>query len=145
MKTLRMTGALIGAVMIGSGATAAQTTAPTTPMSTATQTTAPSAMPSPSATQQPTTTPAAPLTSADVNDNEVGQFATAVVAVNKIQQDATVADADKQTKMAAAVTGSGLTPHRFNEIAKASQADPALMTRIQAAAAKQMKAAPAAK
>ena len=38
--------------------------------------------------------------------------------------------------MAAAVQQSGLTPQRFNEIAEASNADPALMQRIQNAVGK---------
>ena len=153
MKSIGPSAAALAALLLGTGAIAAQTTMPrqtTSPARTmtppqATPTTTPSATPSPSATPQTTPTPAAPLTSADINDAEVNQFATAVVAVNKVQQDTTVADADKQPKMMAAVTTSGLTAQRFNAIAKASQADPALMTRIQTAAAAQMKAAPATK
>jgi hypothetical protein len=143
MKAFVMSASTLGAMMIGSAAIAAQTTAPMTPTPAPTST--PSTAPSTSTMPQAAPAPATPLTSADINDSEVGQFATAVVAVNKIQQDTTVADADKQSKMAAAVTGSGLTPQRFNQIAKASQSDPALMTRIQTAAAKQMKDAPPAK
>lgn len=70
------------------------------------------------------------------SDAEIEQFAKAVLAVQKIQQDTTASATDKQTKMAAAVQGAGLTPAKFNEIASASNADPALMQRIQAAAGK---------
>lgn len=74
--------------------------------------------------------------SASVTDAEVGQFVKAVTAVQAIAKDPATPAADKQTKMAAAVQQTGLPPERFNQIASASQSDPALMQRIQAAAAK---------
>lgn len=79
-----------------------------------------------------------------VSDTEVSQFATAAVAAAKIRSDATVAEADKNTKMVEAITASGLPPARFNEIAQAMQSDTALNKRIQDAAAKQTPAAGAA-
>lgn len=97
----------------------------------------------PSATSQaPSTTPAPQTPSgtapagATYSDAEIDQFAKAVLAVQKIQQDTTASATDKQTKMAAAVQAAGLTPQKFNEIASASNADPALMQRIQVAAGK---------
>lgn len=122
--------ALLAACALGATGALAQSTAPQadTPP---TQGTAPQ-------TAAPTTTaPAASYT-----DTDVDEFATAAIAVQKIQQDSAVPDADKQTKMAAAVKSSGLTPDKFNAIARASQADPALMKRIQTAAASKMQAAP---
>jgi hypothetical protein len=99
-------------------------------------------------------TPAQPAAQADANaqtdakftDAEVKQFASAALAVQQIREDTATSDADKQPKMAAAVQQSGLTPQRFNEIAQASQNDPALTERIQtaAAAAQQQQTAPAA-
>lgn len=122
--------ALLGATALGSTAALAQTTPPTTPP---TEQTAPPA----------TTGTAAPAAAAaSYTDSDVDQFAGAALAVQKIQQDATVPDADKQTKMSAAVTSSGLTPEKFNAIATASQSDPALMKRIQTAAAAKMPASP---
>jgi len=120
--------ALLGATALCSAAALAQTT-PQTP---------------PQATPPAATTPGAAATT--YTDADVDQFAGAALAVQKIQQDATVPDADKQTKMAAAVSSSGLTPEKFNAIATASQSDPALMKRIQIAAAAKMQAsgAPAA-
>jgi hypothetical protein len=91
--------------------------------------------------------PAGATAQADANfsDTEVKQFASAALAVQQIRDDATTSDTDKQPKMAAAVQQSGLTPQRFNEIAQASQNDPALTQRIQtAAAAQQQPTAPAA-
>lgn len=125
--------ALLAASTLGSTAALAQSTSPQT---TTPQTTPPAATGTP-----PTTTPAAP-TAASYTDADVDQFASAALAVQKIQQDATVPDADKQTKMSAAVTSSGLTPEKFNAIATASQSDPALMKRIQTAAAAKMPASP---
>jgi len=78
------------------------------------------------------------------SDSDVDQFASAAIAVQNIQNDSTVAAADKQTKMASAVSSSGLSPEKFNAIAKASQSDPALMKRIQTAAAAKMQASPKA-
>lgn len=88
------------------------------------------------------TAPAAP---APVTDAEVTQFATAALAVEKVRKDATIADTDKNTKMAEAVTATGLDPNRFNAIGQAMQADPALNKRIQTAAAAQLPATPAPK
>ena len=117
--------ALLGATALCGTAALAQTTPQATP---------PAASP-PAAS---TTAPAASYTDADVD-----QFATAALAVQKIQQNAAVPDTDKQTKMSAAVTSSGLTPEKFNAMATASQSDPALMKRIQTAAAAKMQASPA--
>lgn len=72
-------------------------------------------------------------TSATVSDAEVDQFATAVVAVDKINKDASVPADQKQTQMASAVTASGLTPERFNSIATQMNADSALQAKVGAA------------
>ena len=135
--------ALLGATALGGTAALAQmapeaqTTAPPTQATPPQQATPPSA-------DEPTTTapPAAAPTS--FSDADVDKFAGAALAVQKIQQDATVPDTDKQAKMSAAVTSSGLTPEQFNAMATASQSDPALMKRIQTAAAKQQQGGAAA-
>lgn len=100
----------------------------------------------PAAPTQATTpaTPAAPAAPATVTDAEIAQFATAALAVDKVRKDAAIPDADKNARMAAAVTAAGLDPNRFNEISQAMQADPALNKKIQAAAAAQQTATPAA-
>ncbi len=58
-----------------------------------------------------------------------------MVAVNKVQADTTVAEADKQAKLLEAVEQSGLDAQKFNEITQAVQNDSALQQRVQAAAA----------
>jgi len=74
----------------------------------------------------------APATAAQsFTDADLKAFARAAIAASKIQQDATVADAEKQPKMLAAVQAEGLDPVKFNSIAQASQADPELHKRIQ--------------
>lgn len=77
---------------------------------------------------------------ASVSDAEIKQFATAALAVEKVRKDPAVAETDKNSKMVEAIGSSGLPPARFNEIAAAMQADPALNKRIQEAAAAQMPA-----
>jgi len=93
----------------------------------------------------PSTTPAtpeAPTPAATFSDVELEQYVRAALAVQQIQQDSATPDADKQTKMAAAVQQAGLTPEKFNEIATASQSDPALQQRLQAIAGKLQGATP---
>ena len=98
---------------------------------------------------QDTAAPAAPAPEAStaapapVTDAEVKQFAKAALAVDKVNKDTTVAATDKQKKMAEAVSGSGLPPARFNEIAQALQADPALQQKGQAGIVAEQQAAPA--
>lgn len=82
-------------------------------------------------------------TSATVTDAEVDQFATAVVAVDTINKDTSVAAEQKQTQMASAVTASGLTPERFNSIATAMNSDSALQAKVGAAIQAKAPAAPA--
>jgi hypothetical protein len=118
---------VLGATLLCAPAAFAQNTPPAQPATPA------QAAPAP-------TTPAAPAT---VTDAEVTQFATAALAVEKVRKDTTIADADKNTKMADAVKMAGLDPNRFNEIGQAMQADPALNKKIQAAAAAQQPATPA--
>ncbi len=79
------------------------------------------------------TLPKAMAAPSAVTDAELKLFAKAALAVDKVNKDAAVPAADKQKKMAEAVSGSGLPPARFNEIAQASQADPALQQKVQAA------------
>lgn len=104
--------------------------------------------PAPPATPQtepaPGTSGAGTAATATVSESEITQFATAALAVSKIRQDAAVPDAEKNTKSVSAITATGLTAARFNEIAQAMQGDPALNKRIQDAAAKQAPAAGAA-
>lgn len=79
--------------------------------------------------------PAAPTAGAsNFSDADIKQFAAAAVEVTKIQQDTSIADADKQPKMVAALQASGIAPEKFNQIGQAAAADPALQQRIQAAA-----------
>lgn len=85
---------------------------------------------------------AATAAPATVTDAEVKQFAKAALAVDKVNKDAAVPAADKQKKMAEAVAGSGLPPARFNEIAQASQSDPALQLKVQAAITAEQQASP---
>lgn len=93
---------------------------------------------------QDAATPAAPAAPAagasSFSDAEIKQFAAAAVEVTKIQQDSSIAAADKQPKMLAALQASGIPPEKFNQIGQAAAADPALQQKIQAAAP----AAPAA-
>lgn len=98
------------------------------------------AAPAPAPQEAAPATPAAP---AAVTDAEIQKFAKAALAADKISKDAAIAAADKQKKMAEAVTASGLEPTRFNEIAQASQSDSALQAKVQAAIVAEQQASPA--
>jgi len=108
----------------------AQTQAAPAPAPAPAQTAAPVAAAAPA----PAATAAA---QAAVSDEEVSKFASAALAVDKLQKDATIADADKQAKMASAVQVAGLEPKRFNAIAQAVQTDTALKARVTAEFARQ--------
>jgi hypothetical protein len=104
--------------------------------------------PAPAPTTAPTTTPApaapaASATSTTYTDAELTQFARAALAVEKVRKDATIAEADKNARMVAAISGVGIDPERFNAIGQAMQSDPALNQRIQKAAAAQLPASAA--
>jgi len=137
--------ALLAASALGGTAALAQTgTPPNTPPATP-QTAQPAPQQAtPPAADSSTDTTATTTAPGGYTDADVDKFAGAALAVQKIQQDASIADADKQTKMASAVTSSGLSPEKFNAMATASQSDPALMKRIQTAAAAKMQASGAA-
>jgi hypothetical protein len=92
----------------------------------------------------PAPIPATPAAAASVTDAEVTSFATAARTVSKLQADAAVPEADKQTKIVAAIQGSGITPARFNEIATLFQSDPAFQARVRAAAGPAPSATPGA-
>ena len=138
--------ALLAASALGGTAALAQTGMQNTPPATPQTPPPPPQQATPPAADSSTdTTATAPGAAAgSYTDADVDKFAGAALAVQKIQQDASVADADKQTKMASAVTASGLSPEKFNAMATASQSDPALMKRIQTAAATKMQASGAA-
>jgi len=80
--------------------------------------------------------PAAPTpapTATAVTDAEVDSFAAAVVDIQKIDADATIAAEDQQAHLVATVGEHGLPPQRFNEISTQTQSDPALQQRVQVA------------
>ncbi|BBD99127.1 DUF4168 domain-containing protein [Sphingobium amiense] len=97
----------------------------------------------PAAAPAPAATPAPAAEAGNFSDADIKQFAAAAVEVTKIQQDASISDADKQPKMVAALQASGIAPEKFNQIGQAAAADPALQQRIQAAAPAAPAAAPA--
>ncbi|UYY76162.1 DUF4168 domain-containing protein [Sphingomonas sp. R1] len=121
-----MFSSLAAASALMASAAIAQTTTPaqTTP-----------AQPAAPATQDQGTTGAGTASAAGFTDTEVKQYATAALAVNKINADTSIPTAEKNTKFVAAITASGLQPQRFNEISQAMASDTALNQRIQAAAA----------
>lgn len=96
------------------------------------------ATPAPQAATPAAPTPAAP---GSVTDAEVTTFAKAAIAVDKVTKDTTLAQADKNKKLAEVVTATGLQPDRFNAIATASGSDAALQKRIQTAIAAEQGAA----
>jgi|GEM_PF-1758585 len=67
------------------------------------------------------------------SDDDIQKFASAAVELNTVPTDAPAPE--RQTQMAAIVQKNGLEPAKFNAIAQASQGDPALMQKIQKAAA----------
>jgi hypothetical protein len=107
----------------------------------------PSQQPAPqqqSAQQQATPSATATVTSADVTDQEVEQFAKSYQEVNQIQKDtekqlegvqdsAAIAKAkqDANRKMAEAVASQGMKVERFNLIARSLNQDATLKQRIQ--------------
>jgi hypothetical protein len=66
-------------------------------------------------------------------DEQVDQFAEATVKVQAIDADATIATEEKQARMAAAVTETGLDPATYNEIGRAIAVDAELRSRVQMA------------
>lgn len=134
---------LAAASLIGAPAALAQTA----PAQTTTQqqqttpatTTSPSA-PAAQAAPAAAAATAAPVTNATVTDEEVRQYATAALAVNKIRQDTSIPDAEKNPKFVQAVLASGLNANRFNAISQAMANDQELNQRIQQAAAQMQSA-----
>jgi hypothetical protein len=86
---------------------------------------------------------AAPAAAAQtaVSDDEVIRFARAALAVEQIAADTALDATQKKAAMKDAVEQAGFASQRFNEIARASQADAALQARIQASAAAQVEMA----
>jgi hypothetical protein len=78
--------------------------------------------------------PAAGSVSAGVSDAEVTQFTSAMVNVRAAAPtDGSSPTSEQATAMAAAVTASGLSTERFNEIATAVSQDAHLRARVQLA------------
>ena len=73
---------------------------------------------------------------ASFTDAEIDSFAKATVEVQKIDADASIDASAKQDQMAAAVTGAGLDPAKYNEIGQALATDPELRAKVQTAMAK---------
>src|SRR3546814_10177105 len=81
-------------------------------------------------TQQPAPTPPSAgspgsvQASSSYTDGELPHFASAAIAIQRLENDSAAALADKVPIMVAAVQTSGLKPQGFNEIDDASNADP---------------------
>jgi hypothetical protein len=112
-------------------ATAQETPATGAPATT--QEAAPTQDAAPAPAEQAAPATGATASAATVSDAEVAQFATALAEVDKINKDAATPAAEKQAKMASAVTSAGLTPERFNTIGQSLSKDPALQAKVAAA------------
>jgi hypothetical protein len=113
----------------------AQAQAPQTPSSQP-----PASQSQPQAAAQQPAPAAAPaketVTSADVTDQEIEQFAKSYQDVQKIQKEAQAASDEQakkeaNSKMAEAVTSHGMKIERFNTIARSIDTDATLKQRIQ--------------
>jgi len=129
-----MFSSLAAASALMASAAIAQTTTPAAPAQTTPAQPATSE-PAPAPQDQGTTGAGTAASTSAVSDTEVKQYASAALAVNKINADTSIPTAEKNTKFVAAITSSGLQPQRFNEISQAMASDTTLNQRIQAAAA----------
>lgn len=91
---------------------------------------APAAVPAPAAPAPASAIPAPPA-ARSFTDVDVTNFARAVIAIDPIQADATLDDAQKQARMAEALAGAGIAVDTFNAMAVQSRTDAALKARIQ--------------
>lgn len=138
MKMMFSSLAIAGTLMASSAFAQTTTPAPSTPAQSTPADAAP-AQTTPATPDQGTmgagTAATATAGASTFTDTEVQQYAKAALEVNKINADAAIPAAEKNTKFVAAITASGLQPQRFNEISQAMASDTALNQRIQAAAA----------
>jgi hypothetical protein len=93
---------------------------------------APAHAPAPEAAAPPAGAPPS-ADAASFTDEQINDFASAMVQIQGVAEDATIADSEKQTQMVAIVQGTGLDPETFNAIGAAAQSDPALQERLQLA------------
>ncbi len=77
--------------------------------------------------------PDASVADSQFSDEQVDQFAEATVKVQAIDEDASIAAEEKQSRMATAVTEVGLDPATYNKIGQAIAVDPELRSRVQVA------------
>jgi hypothetical protein len=128
MRFTRYAAPLAAAALFAVPAVAQDTTTGSTPgAATGAPTTGAPTQDAPATATPPATAAAGPVT-----DAEVTQFASALTEVDKINKDTATPAAEKQTKMASAVTTAGLTPERFNTIATAMSSDSALQAKVAA-------------
>jgi len=80
----------------------------------------------------------APAGAATFTDEQIKDFASAMVKIQDVAADPSIENADKQTQMIAIVQAEGLDPETFNAIGSASQSDPDLQQRVQVAFASAM-------
>jgi hypothetical protein len=83
--------------------------------------------------ESPAAQPGAPADAASFTDEQINDFASAMVKIQDVAADATIDDTQKQTQMVAIVQAEGLDPETFNAIGSASQSDPELQQRVQLA------------
>src|SRR5690606_11012595 len=69
----------------------------------------------------------------DISEAEIESFARATVQLQEIQADDSIADDQKQSAMAAAVSEAGLDAAKYHQIGQAAQADAALRAKVQTA------------
>lgn len=103
------------------------------------QSTDQSALPGPEAAAPAETTAApaagleAPADSASFTDEQINDFASAMVKIQDLAADTSIDEAEKQNQMVAIVQAEGLDPQTFNAIGSASQSDPEVRERVQVA------------
>jgi hypothetical protein len=68
--------------------------------------------------------------SAAISDSDITTYATVAAAVNSIKSDASLSEAEKSAKMAAAVQDSGMAIDKFDAITAASKTDPQVRRKI---------------
>lgn len=116
-------------LMFSAASVSAQDAAP--PADTATDAAAP-ADTATDAAAPATAAPADPA-AATFTEDQIQSYASALVKIQEVGADATLDDAGKQAKMVAIVNEVGLDPQTFNAIGQATQTNPDIQSKVQAA------------